>query len=129
MPLIDETPGAQEFLCDGCGYAGLAFPNQCTSDYGMDATGRTFCRTCCAERDRESMNRGEPITSYVMCDGKTIGTWHGFPLARVESITLVRRYSWNSVYSIHARDDRGRLWVGRGGGPGMYCNLRLSRAR
>ncbi len=74
------------------------------------------------------MARGEPISSYVSSDGATIGTWHGEPIGRVESCTLHRRTMYgDGVYNVRARDAQGRLWVGRGGGRGMYVNLRLAK--
>ncbi len=127
MPVIDHTPHAQVFRCDECAYVGQCFPNGMTGSYGSDRAGRTYCISCCHARDLASVTLGEPTCSYVSSDGLTVGTWHGMPLMRVESLRLVRRYTWNEVWQIHARDRQGRRWTGRGGGKGMYCNLKLAK--
>lgn len=119
----DATPS---FLCDGCAYVGPAFSEH-TGNFGSDREGRTFCPSCCRDRDLESMEAEGRISSYLSTDGRTIGTWHGLPLMRCESCTLHRKTLWTEVYNLRAIDARGRLWVGRGGGSGMWCNLRLAK--
>ena len=121
-----DTP---TFLCNTCGYVGAAF-GEGTGNFGQDFTGGTHCKACCRDRDADAMEVDKRLCSYLASDGSTIGTWHGLPLMRCLSCTLHRK-SRNGcdVYNLRARDNKGRLWVGRGGGKGMYCNLRLAKVQ
>jgi hypothetical protein len=55
-----------------------------------------------------------------------VTTWKGWPLMRC-SAWLIRKYTFNEVWGIHAYDNQGRLWKGRSGGVGQWATLKLSK--
>lgn len=119
------------FTCARCAFTGPRFfPGRCSGQYGTDPVdGATYCPACCALRDKENMVKEGRVSAYIASEGDSVTTWHGLALARCESLTVHRRTMWSTAYNIRARDDAGRLWVGRGGGKGMFCNLRLAKVQ
>lgn len=131
MPVLNReaTADAIRYTCDRCGYTGPGFPDGACSDYSLDRENHAYCPACSKARDLERMDREGILTAYVSGDGAKVTTFKGDALATVNALDLIRRSTvggWD-VYALRARDDKGRIWVGRGGGRGMYCNLKLAK--
>ena len=60
-------------LCD-CGH--WVAPSGCSTGYGKDSHGKTFCFACCAKLDKEQMIKTGKIILYLCGDGR-ITNWPG----------------------------------------------------
>jgi hypothetical protein len=81
--------------------------DSCTTGYGYDSRGRTYCWTCCATRDRAAMLKEGKAVLYLTAKGPsgiedwTAGNWPGsltFPVHHVKEGS----HNWRNVQRIDA---------------------------
>lgn len=113
-------------ICDCCG--GVCIPEGCAVGYAVTNDGRKLCYQCCDNSQRLEFSAAERFSAYVSSDGKSLTTWTGGKLARVVGISRHRGGFGGEYFSIQAVAPNGARWYGRGGGPGMFANLRRSKA-
>ncbi len=119
------TATTEPIICD-CGHPESPH-SECTRGYGTDSAGRTHCYACCAARDRESLRTDDRFFGYISGDGRSLSTWPGDVIGRVESWGAVhpwtRRSCWGERKYVRIVDCHGGRWHGTGA-PGAYANLR-----
>lgn len=112
-----------ETLCrpQGCGTGYAVLPND---------GGKRVCYRCADARQVEDLkDRSAPFCAYLSSDGKSVTTWTGGRLMRVDGskpCALSRRsytHSAKSFRTVWATDTHGGRWMGRGS-PGIVIKLR-----
>jgi hypothetical protein len=104
----------------GCGGTG----------YGRTQEGKTRCYTCCLADDILRIARGEPMFAYLSSDGKAVTNWPGGMLMSVTRAWETSAGGFarqTTITRVHARDEFGGLWFGRGPGRGMYIRMRKAK--
>lgn len=118
-------------ICD-CGHE-VDVPVQGPTGYALTKDGQTVCYSCAEKNEKEDFLQASKYPAYVSKkdDHFVITTWTGGLLAQVKSMrqTKIRGRDSRWLYSIRAVDETGGQWTGRGGGEGLYINLRRIKAR
>lgn len=127
MP-IDTTPRPTH--CADCGAAILPPPGGTgAAGYARLPDGAAVCYRCADSRQRAEIATADRYSAYLAGDRLTVKTWTGGELARVTGATRHRGGFGGEWWSIRAVTPDGARWYGRGGGPGMFLNLRRCRCR
>jgi hypothetical protein len=125
--LDDERLETMEKVsCDCCGAA--CIPTGCTTGYGKTPDGRRLCFPCCDQWQRLDFSAADKFSAYVSGDGKAVTTWTGGKLAIVAGMSRHRGGFGGEYFTVQAVAPNGARWYGRGGGAGMYVNLRRAKS-
>jgi hypothetical protein len=119
-----ETMG--NVSCDCCGAA--CIPTGCGVGYGETPDGRRLCYPCCEQWQRLEFSAADRFSAYVSGDGKAVTTWTGGKLAIVAGMSRHRGGFGGEYFTVQAVAPNGARWYGRGGGAGMYVNLRRAKS-
>jgi len=85
---------------------------------------KKVCYPCATLIQRADLVTADEFTAYVSCDGTTITTWNGDKLGGVQQISNPIYTPTGGAYHIIYAKMNGVEWWGRGGGEGMYVNLK-----
>lgn len=107
----------------GCGHLPTSTEG-CGTGYARTSEGRTLCYSCADDAQRADIQTADRFTAYVSTDGRTLTTWSGGTLGRVQQISAPAYTPTGGEYRYVYARAAGVDWWGRGGGPGMYVNLR-----
>ena len=118
-------------FCDDC--ETLCRPSGCGTGYacltGKD-DGKRVCYRCADARQVADLkDRSAPFCAYLSSDGKSVTTWIGGKLMRVDGskpCALSRMsytHSPKTFRTVWATDTHGGRWIGRGS-PGICIKLR-----
>ncbi len=128
-----ETTTTTPNVCD-CGHAptptGTAGQPGGTGGTGYARTheGRTLCYPCAEASERADFLAAEPGArhfAYLASDERSVTTWTGGTLARVVRSWYTCEGFGGRTIRLHARDERGGWWSGRGPrDTGTYVKLR-----
>ncbi len=125
MP-IDAAPRPTH--CADCSAAIVPPPGGTgAAGYARLPDGGAVCYPCADSRQRIEIATADRYSGYLSADGRTVTTWTGGALARVVSATRHRGGFGGEWWSVAAGTSDGARWYGRGGGPGMFLNLRRCR--
>jgi hypothetical protein len=117
----------EKVMCD-CGHL-ESDHSDFTRGYSIDQKGRTYCYECSLADDIAYLKETGKLTAYLSSDGKRITTWPGLIIATVTSSHVVNFGYCRDQMSFDAVMADGTRLYGRGPGNGMYCRLRVRRAK
>jgi hypothetical protein len=123
---VKRSETVEKVFCDCCGAE--CIPTGCATGYGETPDGRRLCFPCCDQSQRLEFSAADRFSAYVAGDGKTVTTWTGGKLARIVGMTRHRGGFGGEYVTVQAVAPNGARWYGRGGGAGVYVNLRRSKS-
>lgn len=97
----------------------------CLRNAGKVDRANRFCGRAEVVIARQCARLGEVLpTLYVSGDGKWLTSWPGTKVARLETRGTARAF--HTKLTCYRTTIEGRVYIGRGLGPGMYLNMRPS---
>lgn len=123
-----EIKIGQTLVCAETGKTFVAESDGVTCNYATDNDGKVYSDEGVNIRERRAVTeRKGPFYAYLSSDAGQfkgqIHGWKGNRLLTVISAGPTGGGFGGTQWHVRAKDDQGREWYGRNGGPGMYIKM------
>jgi hypothetical protein len=127
-----EIKIGQTLVCAETGKTFVVTSNGTTFNYAKDRDGKVYSDEGVDIRERRAVQeRKGPIFAYLSSDaGQCKGhvtNWKGNKLLTVISAGPTGGGFGGKQWHVTAKDEQGRTWYGRNGGPGVYISMKPTK--